>query len=766
MSFTNLYDAIVLSSRLPSSGTVSLSVAAGDLIGISEPLEHVPSMGGEINVGDLVYVGGVPYTIGEIYRTEGEYVTSAGTVGGVAGMGLHLDGPSGESLELLLPMDSEGDLPDITEINSLSSVSDPGPWMLPDFDDNQTVTLGSGGGGGLDYIVEGTAGDDLIDAAYTGDPEGDMVDHGDNMAGNDDDVIEAYGGNDTVYAGNGNDTVSGGTGNDIIYGQAGDDVLNGDEGDDEIHGGNGDDTIHGGTGNDDLYGNGGMDQVFGDAGDDILHGGNQADMLDGGTGDDLIYGNAGDDEITGGDGSDTVHGGNGNDTIDTSGSAPASDYGWPGVVPPDADPFDDRDTVYGNAGDDRISTGDDQDYIDGGTGNDTIDGGLDDDTILGGTGDDTIIGGHGSDDIDGGAGDDVIWGGLGAGTDAFNIPDVDVPGDPFPGPDPVTDNGIDVIHGGAGNDTIYGQDDADELYGDEGDDTIDGGIDNDLIDGGAGNDTLLGGADEDTFVNLNAGDTVDGGSDGVDHDILDLTGSAPAGGSLHVTVTGPDSNGNGVDGFVTYYDATGAVTGTLNFTEIEEIIPCFTPGTMIATPKGERPVESLREGDRIITRDNGIQEIRWIGEKKMTWQDFARAEHLKPILIRAGALGGGLPERDILVSPNHRVLVANDRTALYFEEREVLVAAKHLVDNKGIVRVDAMGTSYIHFMFDHHEVVLSNGAWTESFQPGDYSLKGLGNAQRAEIFELFPELEQREGIAGYTAARRTLKKHEAKILLK
>ncbi|HFQ15689.1 MAG TPA: type I secretion protein, partial [Rhodobacteraceae bacterium] len=483
-------------------------------------------------------------------------------------------------------------------------------------------------------------------------------------------------------------------------------------------------------------------------------------------GDDTIYGEAGDDTIIGGDGADVVDGGDGDDVIDTSGSAPADDYGYPGVFPADTDPYDDRDTVDGGAGDDTITTGDDQDTITGGAGNDTIDGGLDDDTISGDAGDDTIIGGHGSDTIDGGAGDDVIWGGMGPGTDLFNIPDVDVPGDPFPGPDLVVDNGIDIIHGGDGNDTIYGQDDADELYGDAGDDTIDGGIDNDLIDGGAGNDTLMGGADEDTFVNLNAGDTVDGGADGVDNDTLDLTGSAEPGGSLNVTITGPDSNGNGYDGYVTYYDDMGNVTGTLNFEEIEEIIPCFTPGTMIATPRGERLVEELREGDKVITRDNGIQEIRWVGEKKMGWKDFALAEHLKPVLIEAGALGNGLPERDILVSPNHRVLVANDRTALYFEDREVLVAAKHLVDNKKVKKVDVMSTAYIHFMFDNHEVVLSNGAWTESFQPGDYSLKGIGNAQRAEIFELFPELEQVEGVEAYTSARRTLKKHEARILLK
>src|SRR5690606_10749152 len=131
--------------------------------------------------------------------------------------------------------------------------------------------------------------------------------------------------------------------------------------------------------------------------------------------------------------------------------------------------------------------------------------------------------------------------------------------------------------------------------------------------------------------------------------------------------------------------------------------------------------------------------------------------HMQPVLIKAGALGNNLPERDMLVSPNHRMLVANDKTSLYFDEREVLVAAKHMVDNKGILSVEATSTSYIHFMFDQHEVVLSDGTWTESFQPGDYSLKGIGNAQRAEILELFPELEQAEGLADYAAARRTLK---------
>lgn len=109
----------------------------------------------------------------------------------------------------------------------------------------------------------------------------------------------------------------------------------------------------------------------------------------------------------------------------------------------------------------------------------------------------------------------------------------------------------------------------------------------------------------------------------------------------------------------------------------------------------------------------------------------------------------------MLVSPNHRILVANARTAIKFSEREVLVAAKHLT-TAGVHTVQSSGTTYIHFMCDQHEVVLANGVWTESFQPDDASLGGIGNAQRLEIFELFPELKTEAGRAAYSAARLTV----------
>ncbi|MBS8228124.1 Hint domain-containing protein [Vannielia litorea] len=488
-----------------------------------------------------------------------------------------------------------------------------------------------------------------------------------------------------------------------------------------------------------------------------------ADVIYGDAGDDYIEGNGGDDELYGGDGSDEVHGGDGDDFIDTSGNvgeyipgiSGSPDQGYPGIFPADADPNDDKDIVYGGAGNDTIITGDDDDYIEGGAGNDNIEAGFDDDTVLGGDGDDIIVGGEGNDYLDGGDGDDIIYGGLNpVFPDALNIPDDE--GDLRP------DNGDDVIHGGAGDDTIYGQDDDDLIYGDEGDDYIDAGVDDDEVYGGVGNDTIIGGEgedtlsggdDRDTFLGGNAGDHVDGGAGGDDFDTLDLTGSDVD----YIEYTSPDKE----DGIVHFNDG-----GTMTFEEIENVIPCFTPGTLIATPRGEVAVEELKVGDKVITRDNGIQQIRWLGRTDVSTVELMKRPALRPVRIAQGALGNGLPERDMLVSPQHRVLVASERAALYFEEREVLVAAKHLVNGAGIAEAaDVSSVTYIHFMFEQHEVVLSDGAWTESFQPGDYTLEGLDGEQREELLAIFPELKEKAGRDGYTSARKSLKKHEALLLV-
>lgn len=199
---------------------------------------------------------------------------------------------------------------------------------------------------------------------------------------------------------------------------------------------------------------------------------------------------------------------------------------------------------------------------------------------------------------------------------------------------------------------------------------------------------------------------------------------------------------------------------------IERVVPCFTPGTAIATPRGERMVETLVIGDRVVTRDNGLQRITWVGERRLDLDELKASPELRPIAIKAGALGNNQPERDMLVSPSHRMLIVSELAQLYFGQSEVLVAAKHLIALHGVEVSNRPYVTYIHFMCENHEIVLSDGTWSESFQPADHTLKGFDQAQRDELFILFPQLATKEGLAEYRAARRSLKNHEAALLFK
>ncbi|WP_370212764.1 Hint domain-containing protein [Roseovarius sp.] len=318
------------------------------------------------------------------------------------------------------------------------------------------------------------------------------------------------------------------------------------------------------------------------------------------------------------------------------------------------------------------------------------------------------------------------------------------------------EGGDDKIDGGDGNDFLAGQGGDDVITGGAGNDTIQGGTGSDTITGGAGDDRLEGGDGSDLFHLSSAGnDTVIGGEDADGKDIDVLRVDNPNKTIIH---TGPES------GRVEFHDGNGNVTHTLNFSEIERVI-CFTPGTLIATPEGCRPVESLRPGDAVITRDNGIRELCWAGRKDLTPAMLETNKQLKPVLIRRDALGPGLPDRDMMVSPNHRMLLVSQMAEMMFGEREVLVPAKHLTGLDGVDRVGhAHGVSYVHVMCEQHEVILANGTWSESFQPGDEAMRAVEEAQRDELYALFPELEQAEGRARYLSARMTLRSHEAQAL--
>lgn len=169
--------------------------------------------------------------------------------------------------------------------------------------------------------------------------------------------------------------------------------------------------------------------------------------------------------------------------------------------------------------------------------------------------------------------------------------------------------------------------------------------------------------------------------------------------------------------------------------------PCFTAGTMILTDRGECRVEDLRIGDRVMTRDHGAQPLRWVGRRSFGAAALERAPHLCPIRIAAGALAPGLPRTDLIVSPQHRVLVRSAIARRMFGADEVLVAAKQLLELDGIEIVrDGQGADYIHLMCDSHEVIRANGADTETLFAGPRALLSVGPAARAEILEIFPDL--------------------------
>lgn len=171
---------------------------------------------------------------------------------------------------------------------------------------------------------------------------------------------------------------------------------------------------------------------------------------------------------------------------------------------------------------------------------------------------------------------------------------------------------------------------------------------------------------------------------------------------------------------------------------------CFTRGTRIATLAGDLPVERLLPGMRVLTADNGPQDLRWIGHRRFAAADLADNPALCPVVIAAGALGRGLPRRDLTVSQQHRVLVASRVVGRMFGAPEVLVAAKHLAGLPGIALAEAgVDVEYWHLLFDRHEVVFSEGAQTESLFTGPEALRAVTPEARAEILAIFPDLGDR-----------------------
>lgn len=194
----------------------------------------------------------------------------------------------------------------------------------------------------------------------------------------------------------------------------------------------------------------------------------------------------------------------------------------------------------------------------------------------------------------------------------------------------------------------------------------------------------------------------------------------------------------------------------------EYALPCFTAETRITTESGPVAAIDLAVGDMVLTSDNGLQPVRWKGSRTITKAELTADPKLRPIRIRAGALGQSTPAKDLLVSPQHRIMVRSQIAQRMFGTDEVLVAAKQLCGMDGIDVVEVLeDVTYVHILFDAHQIIYSNGAWTESLYTGPEALKAVGSSALTEIYTIFPEL--RNG-APHAAARPILQGRLARTM--
>ncbi|ESW59590.1 MAG: type I secretion protein, partial [Rhodobacter sp. CACIA14H1] len=466
-----------------------------------------------------------------------------------------------------------------------------------------------------------------------------------------------------------------------------------------------------GAGNDTVYGGGGADTILAGDGDDFVMAGG---------GNDSVAGGAGNDELYGGAGSDVVDGGDGDDVLSGDDAGPAG-----------------SDTLYGGAGNDVLVADGMSDSLYGGDGDDYLFGGY-----LGQAGGDLLDGGSGNDTTSYAFSNAAVSIDLGAGTAGGG----DATGDTLVSIEGVVGSDYnDTLRGGAANETLYGELGDDILDGGAGNDLLEGGADDDTLTGGSGNDTLTGGAGADRFVLQDGGgtDTITDFDltrvNGFAVDRLDVSGLTDAGGGplywgdVAVSDTVGDGSGNAVLTFpngqtiILFGVSPNAVTGRANMQAIG--IPCFASGTPIRTPRGWRPVETLRAGDLVCTHDGGVKPVIWAGTRAITREEMEAQPNLLPVKLREGTFGN---MREVRVSGQHAILMR-------LEGEEVLVRAIHLARNglRG-VRV-AQGTRqvvYHHILLPEHAVLDAGGLLSESFYPGPTGLEMLAHGQRVEVAAL------------------------------
>ncbi|MEP0964028.1 MAG: Hint domain-containing protein [Roseobacter sp.] len=227
-----------------------------------------------------------------------------------------------------------------------------------------------------------------------------------------------------------------------------------------------------------------------------------------------------------------------------------------------------------------------------------------------------------------------------------------------------------------------------------------------------------------------------------------ISGGAHTDGSIgnvlfNIPITSLGATGTGGD--VSEFQADGIEIG------IDQLIfdvVCFTKGTLISTQTRQIQVEDLRIGDLIRTIDNQYKPIRWIGSRIFHSPVLRQQEHLRPVRITAGSLGNGLPEKDLCVSRQHRILVSSKVVENMFGVRDVLVPAIRLTALPGVhIDNDLSDVEYFHILLDKHEVIFAQGTAAESLFLGQQGLKTMSPKAKQEILSIFPGITDPDHVA-------------------
>jgi len=176
-------------------------------------------------------------------------------------------------------------------------------------------------------------------------------------------------------------------------------------------------------------------------------------------------------------------------------------------------------------------------------------------------------------------------------------------------------------------------------------------------------------------------------------------------------------------------------------------VTCFANGTVIETALGPTLVENLVAGDRIKVLDGTYRRLQLNLCHMVPTVDLLLKPKLRPIKFRANSLGKGYPDKDLLVSRQHRMLVTSPISKRMFGHSQALVSAIKFVGWPGCFIDNSLSKiSYHHLVFDQHEIVFANGTPSESFYPGPEAMKAMTHQAREEFLDLFPEFSLgREG---------------------